>query len=401
MEDVTKILKMHKIEDYLSSKDDNELNVFGKNISAKELKVAISEPIRLFSKFNDSDILTFKGSSFTVREVKHHFETIISRLNSNKKNAEMEFKNIIGSIKLKFEKEKSKIIAANLRQIIGLPSKFTGNPEDVDLSILGSTRISEESGPPEISGIFGASTDTSNKFYPNMLMAILGVNFGETPGQVFLRYTKFDGTIMEVEMLRTHWGSDHYGPDYQHGPDWNPYVVLMRIPNLTGFLSQNVSIKLIRNDYEDATFNDIPLEPFVDFLQLSQQNAPNLSINVADGLTVQSDWSSSDDQDNGATLYASHTGIGNGTDTCELPRLKNGWKVLHASQHAYEPDLNVASYTITSRVLDNDDLVHFTIDWSVGALPSIPLIGGFLPIIGDITIVLKVLIMGPLDVPFQ
>lgn len=254
----------------LSMPDGALIEVAGKTITAKDLKTAIAEPLAELTRLPDTQILTGKGTSFTVGEAKREVGEIASKRPLAKQRADTALKKVAAEARLHLDQERSAILSANGKQISRLPGRLTGNPAEVHLHVLNFGTVGAATAPPQVTGVFGAGTETHNRFYPNMSMAILGSNFGGTPGRVLIQYQKFDGTTTEAEMFREHLGANH------SGPDWSSFVLLMRIPELTGFLRQSAAIKLIRSDGERTQFGDIPLEPFGEFFQLSQQNAPTL-----------------------------------------------------------------------------------------------------------------------------
>lgn len=375
----------------LSLPEETLIEVTGKTIIAKDLKAAFAEPLAGLTLLSDPQILTGKGSSFTVGEARREVEAIASRRLSAKQEADVALKKVTEETRLRLDQRRAAVLSENSKQIMSLASWLTANPEAADLHHLNFGTYPVATASPEILGVFGAGTDTENRFWPNMSMAILGANLGDTPGKVLIRYQRFDGTTTEAEMSREHLGANN------SGPDWSPFALLMRLPDMMGFLRQSATIRLIRADGAETEFHDLPLEPYDEWIHLSQQNASALEIHCEDGFSVQTECVSNDD----LTFYASHTGIGEGTDTCELPRLQNGWKVVRANLNVFEPWINLAESHVITRVLVNDDLVRFAIKWHVGGIPSIPFVGGVLPIIGDITITLNVLILGAKGVPFQ
>jgi hypothetical protein len=388
-------LEMLAADARLSIPEETLIEITGKMITAKDLKAAIAEPLAGLTLLSDTQVLTGKGISYTVADARHEVDGIASRRHSARQQADTSLKTEVREARLRLNQQRAAVLSENRKQIMSLAKRLTANPAAADLHILNFGPGPAATASPQISGVFGASqdttTNTSNRFWPNMSMAILGTNLGDTPGQVLIRYQRFDGTTTEAEMSRERLGANN------SGPDWNPFVLLMRLPDLTGFLRQSATIRLIRADGAETEFRDIPLEPFDEWIHLSQQIAPALQIHCEDGFSVATECESNDDR----TFYASHTGIGEGTDTCELPRLQNGWKVVRANLNVHEPDLNLAESHVITRVLVNDDLVRFAIKWHVGGLPSIPYLGGVLPIVGDITITLNVLMLGAKGVPFQ
>jgi hypothetical protein len=238
---------------------------------------------------------------------------------------------------------------------------------------------------------------------PSEALVIVGERFTaregiRIPGRVLMLYELANGANGEVELARA---DDLYGPG---GLAWFDRLITVRIPrSLSGLRSQRTVIRVVRSDGQTTEF-PIPFDPILEIVRVNGLNA-EFQVQFGDTIASTGEYFPGDEGGLQYTVQAYHVGFGSGGDLFSIPALRNDWKVRGYSWRIWPGAAGSAVASAHFNVLPviGDDVVQFSVDWSVGKLPEIPVLGISIPvpIVGEITYEITVWIQGPLGVPFR